>query len=157
MEINNVMEAEMAGYRLVDGEIVAITDKTELAAVGEALAQHAFPGAAAHLQRALELLTDKAKPDPRNSVKESISAVESAARALSGKPKAVLADALEKVEMKHRLHPALRGGFTKLYSYTSDEDGIRHAMGNGSDVTKSEALFFLVACSAFVNYLKSKS
>ena len=50
----------------------------------------------------------------------------------------------------------LEGGFLKLYGYTNDSDGIRHAMLEESQLTQADAVYFLVSCSAFVNYLKSK-
>ena len=46
--------------------------------------------------------------------------------------------------------------FHKLYNYSSDAKGIRHA-GNlgGTDSTFAEARFMLVSCCAFINYLKT--
>ena len=56
-----------------------------------------------------------------------------------------------------KLHPALKQGFLKIYGYTSDEGGVRHAEGMFvSDVTFEEAKFMLVSCSAFVNFLISE-
>jgi len=37
------------------------------------------------------------------------------------------------------IHPALEGAFVKLYGYTSDEQGIRHAMTEQGDVSQPEA------------------
>ncbi len=52
------------------------------------------------------------------------------------------------------MHPALEAAFTKLYDYTSDAKGIRHALLDEDRVTFEEAKFMLVACSAFVNYVR---
>ena len=53
---------------------------------------------------------------------------------------------------------SLWGRFVQLYGYTSDEDGIRHAILNDDAVVGlDEAKFFLVACSAFVNFLIAKA
>ena len=48
----------------------------------------------------------------------------------------------------------MKAAFEKLYGYTSDASGVRHAgkLG-GPDSTFEEAKFMLVSCSAFVNYL----
>ena len=50
--------------------------------------------------------------------------------------------------------------FEKLYVYTNQEEtGIRHAlMDDEENYTPSaeEALFMLVSCSAFINYLDRK-
>jgi hypothetical protein len=155
-EINRVLEAKLSAWRYVSGKFVEITSEAELTAVGDAIQQSDFAGAAQHLARALELLADKRNPDPRNSIKESISAVESAAKKIAGTPKATLEDAIKALERNGSLHPCLKAGFSKLYAYTCDQGGIRHSMLDESDLTQADALFFLVACSAFINYLKSK-
>lgn len=154
--LNFALETEMAAYRMAHGKIVEITNPTELNAVDVALSQSDFPGASQHLKRVLELVSDKHKPDARNSIKESISAVESAAKTIAQTPKATLEDAIKVLERNGNLHPSLKAGLSKLYGYTSDEGGIRHAMLDESNLTKADALFFLVTCSAFINYLKSK-
>jgi hypothetical protein len=154
--INQALENDMGGYRLVGGKIVEITNTTEIECVDKALEQKDFPAAAKHLQRALEMLADRKTPDLRNSIKESISAVESAAKEITKLPKATLEDAIKLLEKNGELHACLKAGFSKLYAYTSDKGGIRHAMLDEPNLTKADALFFLVTCSAFINYLKSK-
>lgn len=44
----------------------------------------------------------------------------------------------------------------KLYAYTSDEGGIRHAMLDEPNLTAADARYFLLSCTSFVNYLKSQ-
>jgi hypothetical protein len=51
------------------------------------------------------------------------------------------------------LHPALQQGFSQLYGYTNDADGIRHAMMEVSNLHFEDALYILVSCSAFISYL----
>ena len=77
------------------------------------------------------------------------------ARVLSGSPKATLGEALKVLERKRQLHPALKDGFSKLYGYTSDEDGIRHAMLDEPNITQADAKYFLLSCTSFINYLKA--
>lgn len=55
------------------------------------------------------------------------------------------------------MHPALKGSFEKLYGYTSDAEGIRHALLDEPNLDFEDAKFMLVSCSAFVNYLKAKA
>lgn len=154
--INHALEIELAGYRLINGKIVELTSKEELESIEQAVGQSEFRAAAEHLQRAMELMSDRKNPDPRNSIKESISAVESAAKEITKLPKATLEDAIKMLEKNGELHACLKAGFSKLYAYTSDKGGIRHAMLDEPNLTKADALFFLVTCSAFINYLKSK-
>ena len=55
----------------------------------------------------------------------------------------------------------LKDAFDKLYAYTNQKDtGIRHALmdNDGTYVpTSDEAMFMLVSCSAFINYLGKKA
>ena len=154
--VNNILEKELSGYRFVNRVLTDITSKEEIEAIEQAMSTDEYPGVKNHLQRALELLSDKIKPDYRNSIKESISAVESIAREITGVPKATLGDALKILEKNNKLHTALKDGFSKIYGYTSDKGGIRHAMLEEPNIDLADARFFLIACSSFINYLKSK-
>jgi hypothetical protein len=154
-ELNRILERELAGYRLVGSQIVEITDPAEVQLLQEVLSDDRFVGVNAHLRRSMELLSDRTNPDFRNSIKESISAVESLAQLITGKPKATLGDALKALKRGADLHPALSDGFSKLYGYTSDEDGVRHAMLEEPTLTLADAKYFLLSCTSFINYLKA--
>lgn len=153
--LNQILARELAGYKFIDGLIVDITDSQESELLAEALADTKFGPVTAHLERALQLLADRKQPDYRNSIKESISAVEAMARIVAETPKATLGEALKVLEKKERLHPALKDGFTKLYGYTNDDDGIRHAMLDEPNIDQSDAKYFLLSCTSFINYLKA--
>lgn len=154
--VNQILDLELAGYRLIDGHIVEVTDELEVTLLSEALRDTRYAAPTAHLRRALEMLARRVDPDYRNSIKESISAVEAMAKILApGKPKATLNDAVMVLEKQKKLHPALREGFSKLYGYTNDADGIRHAMMDEPDLTLADARYFLLSCTSFVNYLKT--
>jgi hypothetical protein len=155
--LNEMLERELAGFRLISGSLVAVTAKEEVAAVKEAVEDTRYRGATTHLRQAVDHLGNRKNPDYRNSIKESISAVESLAKELTKNPKATLGDALQLLEKADRLHPALKKGLSALYGYTSDEQGIRHAMLEEPSLSATDATFFLVSCSAFINYLKSKT
>lgn len=153
---NKVLEEESSAYRFVGNCIVEITSETELREIDEAMDQSSDP-VQEHLKKALNFLADRTSPDYQNSVKESISAVESLCCAISAKPKASLGDALQLVDKKYPLHGALKEAFKKLYGYTSDAGGIRHGGIDFADVDYDLAKYMLVSCSAFINYLISKS
>ncbi|OYD97765.1 hypothetical protein CDG76_02660 [Nostoc sp. 'Peltigera membranacea cyanobiont' 210A] len=155
-DINSVLERELAGYRFVGGVFTDITNEQEIEMLEQAVDDKNFPAVSSHLKGSLALMTNRENPDYRNSIKESISAVESVAKAITGKPKGTLADALKVLEVSHNLHPALKNSFLILYGYTSDEGGIRHAMLTEPDLTIADAKFFLLSCTSFINYLKSK-
>lgn len=154
--VNAFLENELSGYRFIKGQITDITNKQEIEMLENALSDDDFPNVNAHLQRALELLSDRKNPDYRNSIKESISAVESIAKEIAKKPKASLSDAIKEIEKKGGLHAALKNGFLSLYGYTSDANGIRHSLMEDSNLTADDAKFFLLVCTSFINYLKTK-
>jgi hypothetical protein len=159
-DFNNVLQREVSAYRFVNGQLVPITNGVEMNAIEQAIqssANSSYKGASIHLSAALEKLSDRREPDYRNSIKESISAVESVCQAITGDPKATLGPALKKIEQKMPLHGALKEGLLKIYGYTSDSDGIRHALQDEPNLSQEDALFMLVTCSAFVNYLTVKA
>jgi hypothetical protein len=150
----------MSGYRFISGELVPISnpaETTEIAGAIDKAARTGLDGAHDHLRAALALLARKPEPDYRNSVKESISAVESVAKLLGTGDGSGLTPALDELAKKTSLHGSLRAGFIKLYGYTSNEGGIRHAILEESNVGFDEAKYMVVSCSAFVNYLISKA
>lgn len=150
---NTILAAENSAYRFVNGMITEITSKEEIDEVESALAKaEPFPGVATHLSTALALMSERANPDYRNSIKESISAVESLVKHITKDAAGTLAAVLKKLEASRKLHPALKNAFTSLYGYTSDGDGIRHALMDESNLTKADARFMLICCSAFINY-----
>ncbi|AYM99371.1 hypothetical protein [Chryseobacterium sp. 3008163] len=65
--------------------------------------------------------------------------------------------ALDKIKGKLKIHSALERGFKQIYGYTSDTDGIRHALTEDNNCDFEDAKFMLVSCSAFINYLVIKA
>jgi hypothetical protein len=157
---NSLLEKELSGYRFGGNEIAPITNKIEVGEIEQAIevaGEKRLEGVRKHLESALTKLSDRKNPDYRNSIKESISAVESLCKIISKDPKATLGQALKKIEDTVGLHPALKNGFSSIYGYTSDEGGIRHAMIDESTCDFDDAKYMLVSCSAFINYLIMKA
>ncbi len=146
-----MLEKHLSAYRFVNYRIVEIT------AIETAIeSPDTQETVKIHLSRALELLSDRKNPDYRNSIKESISAIEAYAQLITNNSKATLGQALSILERKNDLHEALKRSFSNLYGYTSDTNGIRHALLDVPSLKQEDALFMLVTCSAFINYLKVK-
>lgn len=146
------------GYRMVNGEIVEITSEEEIVAIETAI-QQSKSNIKVHLSRALELCAQRPIGDYRNSIKESISAVEAFCREQTHT--STLGKAFSSLQSKGIvIPPILRNALGNLYTYTNQPyTGIRHAlMDVDSTYTPAaeEALFMLVSCSAFINYLRSK-
>ena len=92
------------------------------------------------------------------SIRESIHAVEAAARVLEPGAQ-TLGPGLSKLEKSMRIHPALGKGFGSLYGFTNDEKGIRHALLDEpvAQVDETDALYMLGSCAAFVSYLINRA
>ena len=157
---NRLFEAELSGYRFLGGELVPISNGAEVEAIEAAIslaATSGLAGAETHLKAALHLLGTRPTADYRNAVKESISAVESVAKQLSKNESQGISGALEELARRVPIHGALKSAFVKLYGYTSDADGIRHAILDEPNVGFDEAKYMVVSCSAFVRYLATKA
>ena len=154
------LKAGRAAYTVIpDGPtIIPQATPEEGAAITEAfrlLAEASFDGARSHLRGAADALNGG---DAAGSVRESIHAVESVARRLNADASTTLGPALRALEERITLHPALKKGFSNIYGYTSDEEGIRHALLEGdADVDIVDATFMLGACASFVTYLINKA
>jgi AbiJ N-terminal domain 4 len=160
---NRILSDARSAYRFVGTRLVRITSAEEIAAIETALAtaqeSQSLKPVHHHLKQAVTLLADRQSPDYPNSMKESISAVEALCKWLANDPKATLGSALASIERSKvvQLHPSLREAFTKLYGYTSDAGGIRHALKDEPDLDIEDAVFMLASCSAFVSYLTAKA
>ena len=123
----------------------------------EAIEQSGPAGAKTHLHDAAEAINDKRYAD---AVRESIHAVESVARTIDPNAGKTLGPALTSLEKAGVLnHPSLRDGFKKLYGYTSDKQGIRHALleEGAADVDLDDAVFMFGACASFAAYLVNRN
>lgn len=155
---NVVLTRELSGYRIVGNRFLEITSEEEISTIETVLKlKDSLNPIKIHIKSALDKLTDRKNPDYRNSIKESISAVETICRLITRKPKATLGQALKKLEEKIEIHPALKNAFNSLYGYTSDEDGIRHSLMDTPNIYFEDAKFMLSSCSSFINYLMQKS
>jgi len=157
---NRHLEREVSAYRFVDKQIVEITSEEEIKEIEQVInVDDKFHGVRQHTKTALSLMSDRKTPDYRNSIKESISAVESLCKIISRDPKATLNKALDSIEKTGsiKFHPAQKKGYQNLYGYTSDAEGIRHALMYKETLSFEDAKYMLVVCSAFVNYLISKT
>ena len=122
----------------------------------ETIEQKGPAGAKTHLHDAAKAINEKRYAD---AVRESIHAVESVARTIDPNASKTLGPALTSLEKAGVLnHPSLREGFKRLYGYTSDKQGIRHALleEGAADVDLDDAVFMFSACASFAAYLVNR-
>ena len=113
--------------------------------------------ALSHLKAAVKHIQERRF---RESVRESISSVESVARNAVGPDEYyTLAQALSELHKEGVIpHENLYKAFKHLYDYTNSEEGIRHALTNSeeSNVTLHEASLMFSISAALSSYLASK-
>ena len=157
-KIKKILIEEKSGYRFFEGKFVPITDETALEEIKTAMHSE-FEAVDTHISKALSLYSDRNKPDYENSIKESISAVESMCSIITGmtEKNATLSKTIKKLENHGiHIHGAMAAAFDSLYGYASGECGIRHGGIDFKKAPEEDARYMLVSCSAFVNYLKAK-
>lgn len=156
---NERLKQESSAYRFVGTKLTPIISEMEIESIEQASSQDdRFKPASTHISIALKHLADRTSPDYRNSIKESINAVEATCQILTGDDNATLQQAVKKLKDNGvKIHPAFEEALRKMYAYAGDAEGIRHALLEESTLDADDARFMLVSCSAFVNYLKAKS
>lgn len=155
---NRILEEEVSGYRILDKQVIPITNQAELATIQAAYSTK-YDSVNTHISKALTLYSDRKTPDYENSIKESISAVEAMCCIITGMTgaQATLGKAIKKLKDSGiHIHSAMESAFSSLYGYTSDENGIRHGGIDFTSAPAEDAKFMLISCSAFVNYLIEK-
>jgi len=152
---NDRLKEYLSAYRFVNNEITEMTTEEEIKEIEIAI-NSPINEIREHLSKALNHLSNRKNPDYRNSIKESISAVECLCRKITGE--STLDRALNKIESKGiEFNSQLKQGLEKIYHYTNGEGGIRHSlMDMNKELEQEDAKFILVACSAFINYLIEK-
>ena len=144
-KVNAIFRKELVGYRVNDKNEIKRANSDEEAESVERAGKET-----SHIDKAGMQLKNG---DYQNSIKESILAVEEVyKKSLGNNTKNTLAKNLKIIAKRFHFHPAFEGALDKLYGYASDV--ARHA--SDKNVEQEEALFILVTCSAFINFLKEK-
>jgi hypothetical protein len=146
-EINKIFHDEGVPYKIVNGQVTQLISEEEVHEISKA------QEISLHVNKAVELFNKRPNPDYANSIKESISAVESIVKKVTGKDNGTLNSVISKLN----LHPKLNSGIKNLYDWTSDEGGIRHGSKEGDKTPDAkDARLMLVLCSGFVNYIDAR-
>ena len=156
--INSALESTQAAFRIVDGDtLVPYSSEEETATVVAAISDLADPqlaGAKEHYKKAAGSLSDG---DYAGSMRESIHAVESLTKALTGK--STVQNGLKALASQGILHTTVADAFEKVAAWTNAVAGIRHANAPAAptaDVAEEDALPMLTVCGALVSYLKRR-
>lgn len=142
--LNDTLEKELSGYRFINKVLTPISDKIEIKSFEDTLNSE-YKNVATHIETAIKLFSDRKNPNYRNSIKESISAVEAICNIVTGQNNATLGDALKKLGKNDQIHGQLQSGFEKLYAYTNDsKSGIRHFLLDEDTICLEDAKYMAV-------------
>ena len=163
-EIANTIEGALsrmhnAGCRLVDGKFIPGLSREESEEIRKAHSGH-FVESRMHMKKALALFSSREKPDYANTVKESVSAVESLVKEWTGKEfksgMAQLAkDGILPNDRAPKGKPFLPEAVSNIWGYANKTS--RHGLKSGESPPDADtARFILVTCAAFVNYMTAR-
>lgn len=114
-----------------------------------------FQGPAEQWEKALGHLARR-PPDPENSIKDAVGALEGVARMISGRSSDTLGQIIKPLAEKLGMHPALAGAVSNLYGYRGDEAAIAHGATRPLDEIIPEAEMILHWTAAAIIYFVKK-
>jgi hypothetical protein len=157
-DLTEAFVSARAAYRIFDNKyIAAIGTEEQASAFERAVADAEAKNATAARKQLIAAGVALRNSDWAGSVRESIHAVEAIAVRLAPGT-GTLGAALKVLEQQGHLHGSLKAAFGSLYGYSSDEEGVRHALvfADEAQVDEADALFMLGACASFVSYLLTR-
>ncbi|HEK1364478.1 hypothetical protein KZ854_13520 [Pseudomonas aeruginosa] len=152
-KVNALFEQQMVGWRLNDQSQLEMALPKDLADRIEATSKSLtdeFQSARAHYRKAKRYILGTTK-DPENSIKESISALESVCRVIHPDTP-TLGKALSKMKSEGLYPPMMISVFEKFYAYCNDEPSVRHGSDKPSRVQLLDAELALHLGAAFIRY-----
>ena len=156
-EFNKLFEKECIGYKFINKQICKITSQVEIESITTSLkTPHDMVNQ--HIKKAISFIKEIGQHDYKNSIKESVLALECLLNIVLEKNGISLGKAIDEYAERIDMHPAFKESISKLYGFSSDSPGIRHG-GNKRDFNEGfdEAKLVLVNTSGFINYIISKN
>lgn len=144
----NAIEAAMAE---VDVDLLA--RRRRRAAIEDELGAPRYHPAREHWRKAFSLAEKEPKPDLENAVKEAVSAVESLAQVILGKPGVSLGDAIKQLRSRQRIPAGADGVLEGLWTFANTAPGVRHGSARAAETTDSDWTFARTTSEAALRLL----
>lgn len=111
-QANLILEEQFSGYRFIGDVLAPISNEDEVRSIEESICatKQGLYGTGSHMRNALTLLAQRPNPDLPNSIKESISAIESLSKQLTRGKGGGLGQALGILDGTVHFHPQFREG-----------------------------------------------
>ncbi|MDW5562569.1 MAG: hypothetical protein SA339_05015 [Methanomassiliicoccus sp.] len=153
---NDVLETEKSGYRFIDNTLTDIISSEDIKEIEKALNCPADP-VRELFNKSLREYSDRNAPDYPNSIKDSISAVESLCKTIAGDGSKTLGQALPTVTKKLGIDTVLMASIEKIWAFRNTKEGVGHGSTESINVTPGEARLCIITCSAWINFLNERS
>lgn len=137
---------------MAEVDVYLAARRRQRAAIDDELAAPRYRAAREHWRKALAF-AEQAKPDLENAVKEVVSAVESLAKVVVGKPAATLGDAIKQLRSQKRVPPGADGVLEGLWTFASAAPGVRHGSAEAAGTTDSDWNFARGTSEAALRFL----
>lgn len=154
--LNKVFQEENVGYSIIANQVVPIFDNGEVKEIEDALVKaSSWQGVYDDLISAMKHLSDRKHPDYKDSIANSIRAVEGVAKLITHQT-GTLGELMPKVQEILGLDKNFAKAIGQLWRYANNV--ARHADPEAERIPEfEEAKFVFVTASAIVNYLISKA
>mgnify|MGYP003668687556 CR=1 len=153
----NILIKHNSAYRLVNWQFIPITNDQEIISIENLSGQkEKFEPVKVHFEKALSFLSDKEAPDYENTIKETVSAIESTLKIIFNLPEGTIGKALPMAEKEGLIGSEFKTIITSLNRF-SNTKGIRHGDTEISEIDFATAKYFIVSGSAMINYLIEKN
>ena len=156
-EINSVLEKYNYPLRLLNGRFTSITNPQQIETIEKAFddtQEKGFKASYKHLEKAVTELKSEKYAD---SIRESIHAIESVAKQISGNDNIDISGFLSDIKKAKIVNTHFHKACEELYKFCSKE--VRHGNNPNSEPLHHDAetaRFMLGVCSTFVSYLIEK-
>jgi AbiJ N-terminal domain 4 len=146
-EMQRLFDEESLGYEFRDGLVQRRGKRHTINQINKAekaLADQRLEAARKHFSKSLRHFRNREKPDPENTVKEAVCAVEAAAKELFPDAKvATLGDFVKWATGSDLLPKTIGQTFTGLYAFRNSGEGVSHGATSGGVVTSELAEYVL--------------
>lgn len=159
-DINSILEKYSYPLRAINGQFINITNPQQIETIQNAFhitQEQGFTATYNHLEDAITKLKIQ---NYRDSICDSIHAIEAVAKQISGNGDKDLAAFLKQIKDTKIIHAEFHSACQNLYAFTNRAGGIPHAHKPNLDPLQEDAetaRFMLGVCSSFVSYLIEKS
>lgn len=152
--LNEIFERHLFGYRLIEGQLVPVTDAIEIESIEDS-SKIPFAAAQDHFKKSLTILSERNSPDPANAIKEAITGLESLLAELVPEAGNDFSRRVQTLGQKYEIHQAMTSSWKSLYGYASSKPGARHGGAIVGNFTVDEAKSVVVTVSSIMNYIIS--